>query len=700
MTIPQVSKSQTTVDNTNGYTHRELHNAVATAVNTLETEVAQNTQDINTKQNILTAGNGLDIVSDVISAHDGSDSQRGIVQTDGITTKIVGGKLTATVCDCTETTLNGILKGDGEHIGVATPDVDYLTPNSAITGATKTKITYDAKGLVTSGADLAYTDLPIATSSTVGAVKPDNNKIVVDENGVLSIQNTGGDVNGPATNSADYIPQWDGANSKLLKNGIPTSTFATAAQGSLADTAIQVETDPTVPAWAKEATKPSYTASEVGLGNVDNTSDLDKPVSTATQSALDLKENLLPETPENPETKYLNGLKQWAAIAIGSGGYAANLYLTTVNSTDVTGYKQVKYTNDASETTISQTVKASEELMVAYLFDQALGATTIDSGSWRTSLFGAIDAAAGDSWFKFEVFVYHTDTTETVLFSQYSGLIENRVGYEGYQRITIESVQPLFTVLATDRLGVKIYAKTTAAGDRTLYYKVGDGNASYCNTPLALRHSQLRGLNDDTNYQHITSTEKSTYAGKQDALVSGTNIKTINGSSVLGSGNLAIIGVDVTTKGDLETHNGTSSTRLGVGTDGQVLVARSGETTGLKWEDQSGSGSNSFVINETPSGTVNGSTVAFDTAHNYVAGSIQVYRDGQLLAGGGADYTETDANTITFTTAPVTGSVLLVSYQQSVTTSGNADTLDGLHASSFQLSTGSTADVLAVQVFS
>ena len=30
------------------------------------------------------------------------------------------------------------------------------------------------------------------------------------------------------------------------------------------------ETDPTVPAWAKNATKPSYSKSEVGLGNVDN----------------------------------------------------------------------------------------------------------------------------------------------------------------------------------------------------------------------------------------------------------------------------------------------------------------------------------------------------------------------------------------------------------------------------------------------
>lgn len=35
------------------------------------------------------------------------------------------------------------------------------------------------------------------------------------------------------------------------------------------------------------------TKAQVGLGNVDNTSDLDKPVSTAQQEALDLKQNVL-----------------------------------------------------------------------------------------------------------------------------------------------------------------------------------------------------------------------------------------------------------------------------------------------------------------------------------------------------------------------------------------------------------------------
>ena len=41
--------------------------------------------------------------------------------------------------------------------------------------------------------------------------------------------------------------------------------------------------------WAKLSEKPTYTANEIGLGNVDNTADADKPISTATQAALDGK---------------------------------------------------------------------------------------------------------------------------------------------------------------------------------------------------------------------------------------------------------------------------------------------------------------------------------------------------------------------------------------------------------------------------
>ena len=48
--------------------------------------------------------------------------------------------------------------------------------------------------------------------------------------------------------------------------GIPSTDLSSAVQTSLskADTALQSETDPTVPSWAKASSKPCYTASEVG----------------------------------------------------------------------------------------------------------------------------------------------------------------------------------------------------------------------------------------------------------------------------------------------------------------------------------------------------------------------------------------------------------------------------------------------------
>ena len=53
-----------------------------------------------------------------------------------------------------------------------------------------------------------------------------------------------------------------------LKSSLPTKVSQlTNDSGFLTD---YTETDPTVPAWAKATSKPSYSKSEVGLGNVDN----------------------------------------------------------------------------------------------------------------------------------------------------------------------------------------------------------------------------------------------------------------------------------------------------------------------------------------------------------------------------------------------------------------------------------------------
>lgn len=52
----------------------------------------------------------------------------------------------------------------------------------------------------------------------------------------------------------------------------------------------------------------------------------------------------------------------------------------------------------------------------------------------------------------------------------------------------------------------------------------------------------LADLSDDSTHRLVTDADKTTWSGKQAALESGVNIKTINGDSILGEGNLVIQG--------------------------------------------------------------------------------------------------------------------------------------------------------------
>lgn len=63
----------------------------------------------------------------------------------------------------------------------------------------------------------------------------------------------------------------------------------------------------------------------------------------------------------------------------------------------------------------------------------------------------------------------------------------------------------------------------------------------------------LSDLNEDSTHRTVTDSEKATWNNKQNTLVSGTNIKTINNQSILGEGNINIEGGSGTTDyNDLE----------------------------------------------------------------------------------------------------------------------------------------------------
>lgn len=120
--------------------------------------------------------------------------------------------------------------------------------------------------------------VPIATKNAVGGIKVGEN-LSISEDGTLSAN--GGD--------SYVLPSatFDTLGGVMIGENINVSDSGTIS----VDLSAYLKSDE-ISDWAKAESKPVYTASEVGLGNVNNTADIDKPISTATQIALDSKDYL------------------------------------------------------------------------------------------------------------------------------------------------------------------------------------------------------------------------------------------------------------------------------------------------------------------------------------------------------------------------------------------------------------------------
>jgi hypothetical protein len=90
-----------------------------------------------------------------------------------------------------------------------------------------------------------------------------------------------------------------------------------------------------------------------------------------------------------------------------------------------------------------------------------------------------------------------------------------------------------------------------------------------------------------------------------------------------------------------------------------------GSTAVVYAQDTSGTlSTTNFVTEETPSGSINGSNVTFTLAVTPTAGTLKLYLNGvRQKSGAGNDYT-ISTNTITMTTAPISGDVLIADYMK------------------------------------
>lgn len=145
-------------------------------------------------------------------------------------------------------------------------------------GGTVNDATTTVKGVVKLAGDLGGTaDLPTVTKTYTKS-----------DVGLGNVDNTS-DANKPVSSATQTA-----LNAKASNTDLSTHTSATAAHGA---TGAVVGTTNTQTLTNKTLTSPSISSptgivkGDVGLGNVDNTSDASKPISTATQSALDNKLN-------------------------------------------------------------------------------------------------------------------------------------------------------------------------------------------------------------------------------------------------------------------------------------------------------------------------------------------------------------------------------------------------------------------------
>ena len=83
------------------------------------------------------------------------------------------------------------------------------------------------------------------------------------------------------------------------------------------------------------------------------------------------------------------------------------------------------------------------------------------------------------------------------------------------------------------------YAKSLSVSGRTVTLKDQDGTTLSTITTQDTTYESKAAASGGTALSLVTTGEKYTWNNKQNALVSGTNIKTINGESILGSGNIA-----------------------------------------------------------------------------------------------------------------------------------------------------------------
>lgn len=195
-------------------------------------------------------------------------------------TRTVGGvpvwaSVPTAIITCVNGKVGNVNLVESDIVGLTTRIDSKISKNQSIVAGTSAKVTYDINGLITSGSSLIASDIPNLDANKITSGTIDINRIPSTAIGVCEYDNF---VSFPATGVANriYVDKYN--STQYRWNGSSYTGFGSVG----AVTSINGKFGAVVITKAEIA----------GIENIDNTSDLGKPVSTATQSALNLKADI------------------------------------------------------------------------------------------------------------------------------------------------------------------------------------------------------------------------------------------------------------------------------------------------------------------------------------------------------------------------------------------------------------------------
>ena len=248
--------------------------------------------------------------------------------------------------------------------------------------------------------------------------------------------------------ASDVVATWGAINGDITDQADLTQYVAGAIAGEAtlrenADTALQgqITTNKnTMDGHIADTNNPhSVTKAQVGLGNVDNTSDIDKPISTATQTALDSKAdktNLINGTPLSTTSAYFFGTSDTPAATVQK-----EVSIPTITELNV---GQVIIVQPSITSTVANsTLKLNDFTAYPMRYNGSAISTSTDSYVWSAA-YPTIWVFDGTYW----VFAAHgidNNTTYTVNYSIDAGKYTAGVGTYAVTRYSILAQKPDMT---------------------------------------------------------------------------------------------------------------------------------------------------------------------------------------------------------------------------------------------------------------